>query len=132
MSLEDFFFLLKFKKYSKMSLKRKEWDLVEDKEIKGLDLVLDGINSLKNQNEALKSRVDSFEQTMGSCASRFNKLNKSVVQAFNDELPQNIVRNRDFVVNYFASTFLEDVKESLISHKPIHFIRYIYDITILR
>jgi hypothetical protein len=115
-----------------MSLKRKEWDLEEVKEVKGLELVLDGINSLKNQNEALKSRVDSFEQTMGTCASRFNKLNKSVVQAFNDELPQNIVRNRDFVVDYFASTFIEDVKESLISHKPIHFIRYIYDITILR
>ena len=81
---------------------------------------------IKDQNEALKVRVDSFESSMEACSSHFNKLNKNVVEVFSEEYSKKRFEGRKSVIDYFSKGIFEDIKEELNNNKTLLKIRYIY------
>jgi len=81
---------------------------------------------IKEQNEALKVRVDSFESSMEACSSHFNKLNKNVVEVFSEEYSKKRFEGRKSVIDYFSKGIYEDIKDELNNNKSLLKIRYIY------
>lgn len=81
---------------------------------------------IKEQNEALKVRVDSFESSMEACSSHFNKLNKNVVEVFSEKYSKKRLEGRKSAIDYFSKGIFEDIKEELNNNKSLLKIRYVY------